>query len=126
MKALVTIAIALAIPSISLAQGPRCEMATVDKQTCRVKPTATHDYLITAKASANAGEGHGNPQIKVHITVDGDECTEKETDAWQNGPASLEATCQTTLTPGQDHEIKGSAINRDAKSTGFGLTVQEQ
>ena len=126
MKTLVGFALALAIPSISIAQTPRCELATASKQTCRVKPTAAHTYLVTATASANAGEGHGNPQIKLHITVDGEDCSEKETDAWENGPGSLETTCQLTLTPGMDHEIKGSSTTRDSKATGFQLTVVEQ
>jgi hypothetical protein len=101
-------------------------MATASKQTCKVKPTAAHDYLITAKASADAGQGHGNPQMKLKITVDEDDCSEKETDVWEGGPASLETTCRLTLTAGMDHEIKGSSTNRDAKATGFALTVEEQ
>ena len=126
MRSLVILAVALALPSISIAQTTRCELATASKQTCRVKPTAPHSYLITAKASAEAGEGHGNPQMKLHIRVDGEDCSEKETDTWESGPGSLETTCQITLTPGTDHEIKGSSTNRDAKATGFELTVEEQ
>ena len=126
MRSLVILAVALAMPSMSIAQTTRCELATASKQTCRVKPTASHSYLITAKASADAGEGHGNPQMKLHINVDGEDCSEKETGTWESGPGSLEATCQITLTPGTDHEIKGSSTNRDAKATGFGLTVEEQ
>jgi len=126
MRTLLCFAVALAMPSISIAQAPRCELATASKQTCRVKPTAAHDYLITAKGSADAGEGHGNPQIKLRIAVDGEDCSEKETDAWENGPGSLETSCQTTLTPGTDHEIKGSSTTRDSKATGFELTVVQQ
>lgn len=126
MRSLVSLAIVLAIPSIAVAQTPRCEVATVDKQTCKVKPTETHNYVATAKASGNAHEGHGNPQLKVRITVDGNDCSENATDSWTSGPGSIETTCQITLTPGMDHEIKGSAVNRDAKATGFGLTVEQQ
>jgi hypothetical protein len=126
MRSLVILAVALAMPSISIAQTARCELATADKQTCRVKPTASHTYVITANASADAGDGHGNPQLKVHIRVDGEDCSEKETDTWENGPGSLQTTCQITLAPGTDHEIKGSATARDSKATGFALTVEEQ
>ena len=126
MRSLFILATVLAIPSISIAQTIRCDLATASKQTCKVKPTEAHNYLITAKGSADAGEGHGNPQIKLLILVDGDECSEKETDTWASGPGSLQTTCQITLNPGMDHEIKGSSTNRDAKATGFALTVEEQ
>ena len=126
MRSLVIFAVALAIPSISIAQTTRCEIATASKQTCRVKPTESHSYLITAKGSADAGEGHGNPQMKLHIRVDDEDCSEKETGAWESGPGSLETTCQITLAPGTDHEIKGSSITQDSKATGFSLTVEEQ
>ena len=126
MRSLIILAIALAMPSIAVAQTTRCDIATASKQTCKVKPTEAHNYVITARASADAGDGHGNPQMKVLILVDGDECSEKETDTWESGPGSLQTTCQITLNPGMDHEIKGSSTNRDAKATGFGLTVEEQ
>lgn len=125
MKSLIVVAAILAMPSMAIAQTVYCDAATESKQSCKVKLKATQSFSITAKATADAGDGHGDPQIKIHIDVDGDDCGENETSGWNSGPGSLEASCQTSLEPGE-HVIKGEAISRDSKSTGFAMTVQEQ